>query len=75
MSSILLSGSYCSPDNPVRLCLSDAPVSEPYIDMTTTLMAEFGVKVQKSPNEWQYEIPAGGYINPQVNVRVYSPDP
>jgi pentafunctional AROM polypeptide len=51
---------------PVALqLLEDKPISEPYIDMTVSMMKEFGVAVSK-PAGNKYEIPNTGYVNPTV---------
>eukprot|EP01117_Protostelium_nocturnum_P012724 TRINITY_DN4699_c0_g1_i1.p1 TRINITY_DN4699_c0_g1~~TRINITY_DN4699_c0_g1_i1.p1 ORF type:complete len:1525 (-),score=579.22 TRINITY_DN4699_c0_g1_i1:81-4655(-) len=61
VSSILLSAPYAS--SPVELRLHDGAVSRPFIDMTTALMAQFGVKVE-TPDENTYLVPLGSYKNP-----------
>ena len=48
---------------PTRLELTDKAVSQPYIDMTSGLMATFGVEVTKD-GEGVYTIPSTGYENP-----------
>ncbi|KAK3049843.1 hypothetical protein LTS18_012684, partial [Coniosporium uncinatum] len=45
--------------------VGDKPVSQPYIDMTITMMASFGVKVTRSDSEPNtYHIPNQPYSNP-----------
>ena len=58
----------CAPyaKNPVTLRLvGGKPISQPYIDMTTSMMAAFGIKVERSTTEEDtYHIPQGVYQNP-----------
>ena len=64
VSSILM----CAPraKKPVTLrMIGGPPISQPYIDMTTTMMASFGVKVTRSKTETHtYHIPQAEYKNP-----------
>ena len=64
VSSILM----CAPraKTPVTLRMTGGvPISQPYIDMTTAMMASFGVKVTKSQiEEHTYHIPQASYRNP-----------
>lgn len=64
VSSLLM----CAPHakHPVTLRLvGGRPISQPYIDMTTAMMASFGIKVTKSlTEEHTYHIPHGTYVNP-----------
>ncbi|EGD78765.1 hypothetical protein PTSG_11780 [Salpingoeca rosetta] len=62
VSSILISAPYAQ--SPVRVRLQGDIVSQPYIDMTVSLMRQFGVEVARpAPNV--LEIPNTGYTNPQ----------
>ena len=65
VSSILM----CAPraKNPVTLrMVGGVPISQPYIDMTTKMMASFGVKVSKCDTEAHtYHIPQGSYHSPR----------
>ena len=64
VSSILM----CAPraKKPVKLrMVGGPPISQPYIDMTITMMASFGVKVVKSESEEHtYHVPQAEYQNP-----------
>ncbi|KAG8528198.1 uncharacterized protein KY384_007115 [Bacidia gigantensis] len=64
VSSILM----CAPraKRPVTLkMVGGPPISQPYIDMTTAMMASFGIQVEKSETEEHtYHIPKGEYQNP-----------
>ncbi|KAF7546744.1 hypothetical protein G7Z17_g8230 [Cylindrodendrum hubeiense] len=64
VSSILMAAPYAK--NPVTLRLvGGKPISQPYIDMTVSMMATFGVKVTPSADEPNtYHIPQGVYQNP-----------
>ena len=63
VSSILISSPYAK--TPVTLNLiGDSIVSQPYIDMTISMMIKFGAKVSKIPNANSYLIQNTGYINP-----------
>ncbi|MCJ1396635.1 3-dehydroquinate dehydratase (3-dehydroquinase) [Xylographa bjoerkii] len=64
VSSILMCAPYAR--KPVTLRLHGGkPVSQPYIDMTTAMMASFGVKVTRSTREAHtYYIPQVQYQNP-----------
>ncbi|KAI9703076.1 MAG: 3-dehydroquinate dehydratase (3-dehydroquinase) [Bogoriella megaspora] len=65
VSSLLMCAPYAK--KPVTLKLvGGKPISQPYIDMTTAMMASFGVQVQRSkiePNT--YHIPQTRYFNPK----------
>ncbi|KAJ2161204.1 3-dehydroquinate dehydratase (3-dehydroquinase) [Coemansia sp. RSA 552] len=62
VSSILLCAPYAR--EPVRLELVGGKViSQPYIDMTIAMMAQFGCHVKRVA-ENEYVIPSGGYTNP-----------
>ncbi|KAL5605491.1 hypothetical protein FOVSG1_005638 [Fusarium oxysporum f. sp. vasinfectum] len=65
VSSILMAAPYAK--NPVTLRLvGGKPISQPYIDMTITMMASFGINVEVSSDEPNtYHIPQGTYKNPQ----------
>lgn len=64
VSSILM----CAPraKKPVTLrMIGGVPISQPYIEMTTAMMASFGLHVTKSKTEEHtYHIPQGTYRNP-----------
>ncbi|KAH7173638.1 EPSP synthase-domain-containing protein [Fusarium flagelliforme] len=64
VSSILMAAPYAK--NPVTLRLvGGKPISQPYIDMTLTMMASFGINVKVSSEEPNtYHIPQGTYKNP-----------
>lgn len=64
VSSLLMSAPYAK--NPVTLKLvGGKPISQFYIDMTISMMAAFGVHVDKSSTEEHtYHIPQGSYKNP-----------
>ena len=64
VSSILMSAPRAK--NPVTLrMVGGVPISQPYIDMTTAMMASFGVKVTKCENEEHtYHIPRASYFSP-----------
>ncbi|KAK3683546.1 Shikimate dehydrogenase [Podospora appendiculata] len=68
VSSLLMAAPYAR--KPVTLSLvGGKPISQPYIDMTITMMASFGIQVQRStedPNT--YHIPQGVYKNPAEYV-------
>lgn len=64
VSSLLMSAPYAK--NPVTLKLvGGKPISQPYIDMTMSMMAAFGIHVERSSTEENtYHIPKGTYQNP-----------
>lgn len=64
VSSILMAAPYAK--NPVTLRLvGGKPISQPYIDMTISMMRSFGVIVTKSTTEADtYHIPQASYQNP-----------
>ena len=63
VSSILMCAPYAK--NPVTIRLLGSPISQLYIDMTTAMMASFGITVTKSTTEpHTYHIPQGSYKNP-----------
>ncbi|OAA44366.1 pentafunctional AROM polypeptide [Metarhizium rileyi] len=64
VSSILMAAPYAK--NPVTLRLTGGkPISQPYIDMTISMMERFGVSVTKSTTDLDtYHIPLGAYKNP-----------
>ncbi|RKF54259.1 Pentafunctional AROM polypeptide [Erysiphe neolycopersici] len=64
VSSILMCAPYAK--NPVTLKLvGGKPISQPYIDMTISMMATFGIAVIRSTTEENtYHIPQGVYKNP-----------
>ncbi|KAF2148827.1 Pentafunctional AroM protein [Myriangium duriaei CBS 260.36] len=64
VSSILMCAPYAK--NPVTLRLvGDKVISQPYIDMTISMMASFGVQVLRSETEANvYHVPKQAYTNP-----------
>ncbi|KAG9248657.1 Shikimate dehydrogenase [Calycina marina] len=68
VSSLLMCAPYAK--NPVILRLvGGKPISQPYIDMTTSMMATFGIMVVRSETEENtYHIPQGVYQNPAEYV-------
>ncbi|PQE23146.1 Pentafunctional AROM polypeptide protein [Rutstroemia sp. NJR-2017a BVV2] len=68
VSSLLMCAPYAK--NPVTLRLvGGKPISQPYIDMTTAMMATFGINVVRSQSEEHtYHIPQGVYQNPAEYV-------
>ena len=63
VSSVLISSPYAH--NEMVLTLTgDSIVSQPYIDMTISIMKDFGVSVRREPNTDIYHVPKGGYQNP-----------
>ncbi|OXV11240.1 hypothetical protein Egran_00997 [Elaphomyces granulatus] len=64
VSSLLMCAPYAK--EPVTLKLvGGKPISQPYIDMTTTMMRSFGIDVKQSvTEEYTYHIPQGIYTNP-----------
>ncbi|KAI3648236.1 hypothetical protein MP228_006090 [Amoeboaphelidium protococcarum] len=65
VSSLLMAAPYAEQQIVLQLGLSadDHVVSQPYIDMTISLMKMFGVTVLRQGN--MYTIPKTGFINPQ----------
>ena len=64
VSSILLSSPYAKQPTNLRL-VGGKVISQPYIDMTCSMMATFGIKVKKSTTEdHTYHIPSMVYSNP-----------
>jgi pentafunctional AROM polypeptide len=68
VSSLLMCAPYAK--NPVTLRLvGGKPISQPYIDMTTAMMASFGINVVRSETEEHtYHIPQGIYQNPSEYI-------
>lgn len=68
VSSILMCAPYAR--EPVTLSLvGGKPISQLYIEMTTAMMASFGIHVVKSTTqEYTYHIPQGSYKNPAEYV-------
>ena len=67
VSSLLMCAPYAK--NPVTLRLvGGKPISQPYIDMTTAMMASFGINVQSDKENHTYRIPKGVYKNPEKYV-------
>lgn len=68
VSSLLMCAPYADKDVTLRL-IGGKPISQLYIDMTTAMMASFGIQVQKSTTEEHtYHIPRGRYVNPPEYV-------
>ncbi|KAL8854751.1 MAG: hypothetical protein Q9221_000534 [Calogaya cf. arnoldii] len=68
VSSLLMCAPYADQDVTLRL-VGGKPISQLYIDMTTAMMASFGIHVQKSTTEEHtYHIPRGRYVNPPEYV-------
>lgn len=64
VSSLLMCAPYAKKPVTLRL-VGGKPISQPYIDMTTAMMATFGIKVVRSETEENtYYIPQGVYRNP-----------
>jgi pentafunctional AROM polypeptide len=64
VSSLLMCAPYAKKPVTLRL-VGGKPISQPYIDMTTSMMATFGIYVVKSKTEdHTYHIPQGVYRNP-----------
>ncbi|KAI9892006.1 MAG: 3-dehydroquinate dehydratase (3-dehydroquinase) [Vezdaea aestivalis] len=68
VSSILMCAPYAK--KPVTLRLTGGkPISQLYIDMTTAMMAQFGIRIENSTTEANtYHIPKGVYTNPREYV-------
>ena len=68
VSSLLMCAPYAKKPVTLRL-VGGKPISQPYIDMTTSMMASFGIKVVRSTTEENtYHIPQGIYRNPAEYV-------
>ena len=68
VSSLLMCAPYAKKPVTLRL-VGGKPISQPYIDMTTAMMASFGIQVVKSKTEEHtYHIPQGVYQNPSEYV-------
>ncbi|KAH6713645.1 Shikimate dehydrogenase [Leptodontidium sp. MPI-SDFR-AT-0119] len=64
VSSLLMCAPYAKKPVTLRL-VGGKPISQPYIDMTTAMMASFGIHVVRSETEEHtYLIPQGVYQNP-----------
>ncbi|KAK0103575.1 3-dehydroquinate dehydratase (3-dehydroquinase) [Cadophora gregata] len=64
VSSLLMCAPYAKKPVTLRL-VGGKPISQPYIDMTTAMMASFGIRVVRSKTEEHtYHIPLGVYQNP-----------
>ncbi|PHH73907.1 hypothetical protein CDD82_5197 [Ophiocordyceps australis] len=64
VSSILMAAPYAKEAVTLRL-VGGKPISQPYIDMTLSMMASFGITVMPSTSEpYMYHIPRGRYENP-----------
>ena len=68
VSSLLMAAPYAK--NPVTLRLTGGkPISQPFIDMTITMMASFGIHVEVDGDEQHtYRIPKGVYKNPDSYI-------
>ncbi|CZS96006.1 hypothetical protein WAI453_009705 [Rhynchosporium graminicola] len=68
VSSLLMCAPYAKKAVTLRL-VGGKPISQPYIDMTTAMMASFGIHVVRSKTEEHtYHIPQGVYQNPPEYV-------
>ncbi|PSN72384.1 Pentafunctional AroM protein [Corynespora cassiicola Philippines] len=68
VSSILMCAPYSKTPVTLRL-VGGKPISQPYIDMTISMMAAFGVQVERSQTEPNtYHIPSQAYTNPSEYV-------
>lgn len=68
VSSLLMCAPYAHNDVTLRL-VGGKPISQLYIDMTSAMMASFGIHVRKSTTEEHtYHIPRGQYKNPPEYV-------
>lgn len=68
VSSILMAAPFARSPVTLRL-VGGKPISQPYIDMTISMMRVFGVDVTRSTNEENtYHIPQGVYKNPTEYV-------
>ena len=68
VSSLLMCAPYAKKPVTLRL-VGGKPISQPYIDMTTAMMASFGINVVRSTTEEHtYHIPQGVYKNPPEYV-------
>ncbi|OAA59665.1 dehydroquinase class 1 [Niveomyces insectorum RCEF 264] len=68
VSSILMAAPYAKKPVVLRL-VGGKPISQPYIDMTLSMMAAFGIRVEHSDSEPNtYRIPRGTYSNPAEYV-------
>jgi pentafunctional AROM polypeptide len=68
VSSLLMCAPYAKKPVTLRL-VGGKPISQPYIDMTTAMMASFGIQVVRSATEEHtYHIPQGVYKNPAEYV-------
>lgn len=64
VSSLLMSAPYAKNSVTLKL-VGGKPISQPYIDMTISMMAAFGITVERSSTEDNtYHIPKGTYKNP-----------
>ncbi|KAJ3335757.1 3-dehydroquinate dehydratase (3-dehydroquinase) [Gonapodya sp. JEL0774] len=63
VSAILMAAPYA--ETPVELTLTgEEVVSQAYIDMTLSIMEDFGVKVERLPDGRSYRVPRSTYTNP-----------
>lgn len=63
VSSLMMCAPLAKKPVTIRL-VGGIPISQSYIDMTRSLMRDFGVNITKSPNEHAYRIPQASYQNP-----------
>ena len=64
VSALLMAAPYANKPVTLRL-VGGRPISQLYIDMTTAMMASFGIEVERSTTEEHtYHIPRGIYRNP-----------
>ncbi|KAL9063383.1 MAG: hypothetical protein Q9157_008276, partial [Trypethelium eluteriae] len=64
VSSLLMCAPYAKRAVTLKL-VGGKPISQPYIDMTTAMMASFGIRVLRSETDTNtYHIPCGSYTNP-----------
>ncbi|EFW98669.1 dehydroquinase class 1 [Grosmannia clavigera kw1407] len=68
VSSILMAAPYAKKPVVLRL-VGGKPISQPYIDMTLSMMEAFGIHAERSESEPNtYHIPTGTYQNPAEYV-------
>ncbi|KAJ9467273.1 Pentafunctional AROM polypeptide [Diplonema papillatum] len=64
VSSVLISAPYAKKELQLSL-VGGKVVSQPYIDMTLSIMKEFGVVGTRAGGKDDYTVPIGGYKNPE----------
>lgn len=67
VSSILMAAPYAKSPVTLRL-VGGKPISQPYIDMTISMMKSFGIQVKSATEPDTYHIPQGAYKNPQEYI-------